>query len=254
MPDQLTEDSLLGGAVRFTQPAEGYRVAIDPVLLAAAVPAAPGDRVLDAGAGTGAASLCLAVRVPECRIVGLEIDRALARIASHNIEQNGCAGRVEVITGNLDQPPPRLSGASFDHVMTNPPHLAPADAPASPVPGRARAHHEGEVDLARWLAGCLRMLKPGGRLTLIHRSDRLDAILAALAGTVGDLVLFPLWPASDRRPARRVLVHGRRGARGRTRLVRGLVLHEPDGSYTGAATSVLRHARALPIADETASG
>ena len=201
MPDQLTEGSLLGGAVRFSQPAQGYRVAIDPVLLAAAVPAAAGDRVLDVGAGTGAASLCLAARVPDCRIVGVEIERALARIASHNVEQNGRAGQVEVITGNLDPPPPRLPGASFDHVMTNPPHLAPGDGPASPVSGRALAHHEGEVDLARWLAGCIRMIKPGGRLTLIHRADRLTEIFAALAGAIGDLVLFPLWPASDRRPA-----------------------------------------------------
>jgi tRNA1(Val) A37 N6-methylase TrmN6 len=252
--DQLTDDSLLGGAVRFSQPAQGYRVAIDPVLLAAAVPASAGDRVLDAGAGTGAASLCLAARVPECRIVGVEIERALARIASHNIEQNGRAGQVEVITGNLDQPPPRLSGASFDHVMTNPPHLALGDAPASPVPGRALAHHEGELGLARWLAGCVRMLKPGGRLTLIHRSDRLTELLAALTGTIGDLVLFPLWPAIDRRPAKRILVQGRRGARGKVRLMRGLVLHEPDGSYSGAATAVLRHARALPLADEMSSG
>jgi tRNA1(Val) A37 N6-methylase TrmN6 len=254
VPDQLTEDSLLGGAVRFSQPAQGYRVAIDPVLLAAAVPAASGHRVLDAGAGTGAASLCLAARVPECRIVGLELERTLARIASHNIEQNGWAGQVEVITGNLDPPPPRLSGASFDHVMTNPPHLASGEAPASPVPGRALAHHEGDLDLARWLAGCVRMLKPGGCLTLIHRSDRLTEIFGALAGTIGDLVLFPLWPASDRRPAKRILVQGRRGARGKIRLMRGLVLHEPDGSYTGAATSVLRHARALTVADETPSG
>ena len=45
-----------------------------------------GERVLDAGAGTGAASLCLAARVPECRIVGLELQRPLQRIASHNVD------------------------------------------------------------------------------------------------------------------------------------------------------------------------
>ena len=87
--EHLTDDHLLGGRVRFSQPAHGYRVAIDPVLLAAAVPARAGERVLDAGAGTGAASLCLAARVPECRIVGLELQRPLQRIASHNVTQNG---------------------------------------------------------------------------------------------------------------------------------------------------------------------
>ena len=99
MAEHLTDDHLLGGRVRFSQPARGYRVAIDPVLLAAAVPARAGERVLDAGAGTGAASLCLAARVPECRIVGLELQRPLQRIASHNVTQNGLDARVEMVEG-----------------------------------------------------------------------------------------------------------------------------------------------------------
>jgi tRNA1(Val) A37 N6-methylase TrmN6 len=77
--EHLTDDHLLGGRLRFSQPARGYRIAIDPVLLAAAMPARAGERVLDAGAGTGAASLCLAARVPECRIVGLELQRPADR-------------------------------------------------------------------------------------------------------------------------------------------------------------------------------
>ena len=85
MLDDLTDDALLGGRLRFQQPARGYRVAIDPVLLAAAVPASSGARVLDVGAGTGAASLCLAARAPECQIVGLELQRELCRIGSHNV-------------------------------------------------------------------------------------------------------------------------------------------------------------------------
>ncbi|PPR19536.1 MAG: hypothetical protein CFH40_02259, partial [Alphaproteobacteria bacterium MarineAlpha10_Bin3] len=52
-------DKLLGGQVRLRQPESGYRVAIDPVLLAAATPAVAGQ-VLDVGTGVGAAALCYA--------------------------------------------------------------------------------------------------------------------------------------------------------------------------------------------------
>ncbi len=174
--------------MRFSQPARGYRVAIDPVLLAAAVPARAGERVLDAGAGTGAASLCLAARVPECRIVGLELQRPLQRIASHNVTQNGLDARVEMVEGRLERPPPRLAAASFDHVMTNPPHLAASAASPSPDRERALAHVETSLDLAEWLAGCLRMLRHDGRLTMIHRPDRLSEVLAALLGRAGEVV------------------------------------------------------------------
>jgi tRNA1(Val) A37 N6-methylase TrmN6 len=244
--EQLTEDRLLGGRVRFSQPAHGYRVAIDPVLLAAAVPARPGERVLDAGAGTGAASLCLAARVEDCRIVGLELQRPLQRIASHNVAQNGLGGRVEMVEGDLERPPPRLAAASFDQVMTNPPHLPAAAATLSPNRQRALAHAEASMDLAGWLLGCLRMLKPDGRLTMIHRTDRLNEVLAALLGRAGEVIVFPLWPAAGR-PAKRVLIQARKGARGPLRLVSGLTLHDEGGGYCPWVEQVLRDGGALDL-------
>jgi tRNA1(Val) A37 N6-methylase TrmN6 len=246
--EPLTDDRLLGGRVRLSQPTHGYRVAIDPVLLAAAVPARLGERVLDAGAGTGAASLCLASRVPQCRIVGLELQRPLQRIASQNVTQNELDAQVEMIEGDLQRPPPRLVAATFDHVMTNPPHLAATRASPSSDRQRALAHHETELELAGWLAGCLRMLKQDGRLTLIHRSDRLGEVLAALLGRAGDVVVFPLWAAAGQ-PAKRVLVQARKGARGPLCLAPGLILHDQSGSFSPKADDVLRHGRALDLND-----
>src|SRR5690348_10207584 len=80
-PLPVSDDALLGGRVKLLQPVEGYRVAIDPVLLAAAVPAGAGDSVLDLGCGVGAAALCLAARVPGCRVTGVEVQRELVWLA-----------------------------------------------------------------------------------------------------------------------------------------------------------------------------
>jgi tRNA1(Val) A37 N6-methylase TrmN6 len=157
------------------------------------------------------------------------------------------------MVGDLERPPPRLTGASFDHVMTNPPFQAATSGTVSPHAGRAACHVEG-LDLERWLSACLRMLKPGGRLTLIQRADRLDEVLAALFGRIGDLVVFPLWPTADDRPAKRVVVQGRKSAHGALRLARGLVLHERDGRYTEAAAGVLGEARPLILTAERRHG
>lgn len=246
MTDGLTEDRLLGGRLRFAQPASGYRVAIDPVLLAAAVPAEPGERVLDAGVGTGAASLCLAARLPEVQIVGLEKERDLHRLAVQNARDNGFERRIDLMVGDLLRPPPRLTGASFDHVMTNPPYLEASRA-SPPGDMKARAHVEGEATLADWLLACLRMIRPDGRLTLIHRADRLADALGALAGRIGDLVVYPLWPRAADRPAKRVLIQGRKGSGGPLRLAPGLVLHQADGSYSAAAHAILYRAAPLPL-------
>lgn len=248
MPDQdLSEDALLGGQVRFFQPKQGYRVAIDPIFLAAAVPAKPGEQILDAGAGTGAALLCLAARMPECKLIGIELQRDLLRIATTNIEANGFHQQAEMIAGDLGRLPPRLTAASFDHVMTNPPFLTADASTAPPERQRAEAHVEGKLDLGGWLRGCVMMLRIGGCLTLVHRADRLGDILGALDGQLGDVVVYPLWPKADGRPAKRILIQGWKGAKGPLKLAQGLVVHEADGRYSTIANAVLRGGKAMPL-------
>ena len=118
----LSEDKLLGGRVKFRQPVSGYRVASDSVLLASAVSAVSGSRVLDLGAGVGAASLCLAVRVPGCQIDAVELQPGLADIAVCNIGLNALQSRMSLHVGDISSLPSTFS-ESFDHVMVNPPYL-----------------------------------------------------------------------------------------------------------------------------------
>jgi tRNA1(Val) A37 N6-methylase TrmN6 len=249
--DDLTEDRLLGGRVRLSQPTTGYRAGIDPVFLAAAVPAKAGERVLDVGAGAGAAALCLAARVAKTSVSGVEADRALVRLANANAGATGVGDRVQFFAGDLLTPPVRLAPASFDHVMANPPYMPEGAGRASPDPGKAAATVEDRAGLGDWLRFCLLMAAPTGTVTLIHRADRLDALLEAIAGRLGGVVVFPLWPGGEgRKAAKRVIVSGRKGSRAPLSLVPGLVLHHSGGAFTDEAEAVLRHAGALQL-DET---
>ncbi|MDX2225470.1 MAG: methyltransferase, partial [Rhodospirillaceae bacterium] len=152
---KITEDTLLGGRVRLRQPAEGYRAAIDPVLLAAAVAAKPGQRVLDAGCGTGAAMFCLAARLPGVDVSGLELQPELAALAEQGVALNGLNARARVVVGDLAALPDLICAFPFDVVMTNPPFGA--EGTVSPDASVATAHHEGGLDLAAWLGQCLKL-------------------------------------------------------------------------------------------------
>jgi tRNA1(Val) A37 N6-methylase TrmN6 len=242
----LSEDSLLGGRVRLRQPVAGYRAAIDPVLLAAAVPAREGDTVLDIGCGFGAATLCLAARVPGARITGIERERDLVRLAGDNILLNQMGGMVGAMVGDLLRPPRRLEPGTFAHIMANPPYLEGAQATKPADPGRAAARVEGEADLAAWVRFALTMVRGKGSITFIHRADRLEQLLGAFAGRAGEIVLFPLWPGLAK-PARRIIVRARKGVATPTALLPGLILHEADGRYTPAADAVLRGGAALAL-------
>lgn len=241
-----SEDMLLGGRVRLRQPRRGYRAAIDPVLLAAAVPAGPADSVLDIGCGAGAAALCLAVRVEGCRVTGIEAQRDLVHLANDNVALNGLFGRVVAVQGDLLRPPPRLEPGSFAHVMANPPFLEGGTASAPPDAAKAAAHIEGEADLAAWVRFALMMVRPKGSVTFIHRADRMEQLLAQLSGRAGEILVFPLW-AGPEKPAKRVIVRARKSVATPTRLTPGIVLHEADGRYTPAAEAVLRGGAALQL-------
>ena len=242
----LSEDALLGGRVRIRQPVDGARASIDPVFLAAAVPVGPGELVLDIGCGTGAALLCVAAREPLSRVVGLERQRELVRIAGDNAILNGMAPRVSVMVGDLLQPPPRISAGAFDHVMANPPYLERARANETSNPARAEATIEGDAELGDWIRFALSMAKPRGTMTLIHRADRIDAVLGQIAGRAGEVVVYPLWPGLGK-PASRILVRARKQVAAPARLAVGMILHEADGRFTQAAEAVLRGGEALSL-------
>lgn len=238
-------DSLLDGRVDIKQPQDGYRVAIDSVFLAAAVPAAMG-LVLDVGAGVGAASLCYLARVPGARAMGLEVRPALAALAGKNAAKNGMADRATFHVGDLLDPPDAVKSGEFDHVMANPPYLPADRADVPPDPAKAAANIEGAADLAAWIAFCLDMVRPKGSVTMIHRADRLDEMLALLYGRAGGIVVFPLWPREGE-PAKRVLVRARKAVNTPLRFAPGLVLHREGGGYTRAAEAVLRGAEPLQL-------
>lgn len=245
----LTEDRLLGGRVRLCQPRMGYRAATDPVLLAAAVPACPGETVLDLGCGAGAVALCLAARGHGLRLAGLEIDPSYAALARRNAALNGAA--LEVFEGDIAAPPQALRALSFDHVALNPPFHA-ADAMASPHAPRDRANRLGPDGIGTWVGAALTRTRPRGRVTLICRTERLPGILAALDGPAGEIVIKPLVPRIGR-DAKRVIVAARKGARGPLRLAAPLVLHDGPAhagdhdDFTAEARAILRDGAALAL-------
>lgn len=240
-----TQDRLLNGRVQLLQPAAGYRVAIDPVLLAAAVEPPAGGRVLDLGCGVGAAALCLLVRRPDLRVDGLELQPALADLAEQNARLNGVADRFAVHRGDAAEAHPDLPAGTFDAVLSNPPHLAAGTGGPTAHPGRSLAHLESSLDLAGWIARALAWLKPRGTLTLVHRADRLGALLGAVQRGAGAVRIFPLWPRAAE-PAKRVLLAAVKGSRAPVRLLPGLVLHAGTG-FTAEAEAVLRGGAALDL-------
>jgi len=237
---EITEDRLLDGKIRIRQPARGYRVNVDTLLLAATLPnLADGARVAEPCCGVAAALLAVAARqAGDVAFVGIERDPTYAELARQNVELNGQAHRAKII--EADALEPHADVGSFDHVFFNPPYDNPSEGRA-PAEGK-RAAYIADRPIGDWIKVWSNRMRAQASLTLIHRAHRLDEILSALDGKLGGAEIYPIRPCADAK-ASRVIVRAWKGSRAPLELFAGLDMHpagEGGEKYTPEAGAILR--------------
>jgi tRNA1Val (adenine37-N6)-methyltransferase len=240
-PDHTT-GHLLGGRVHYAQPRQGFRSGIEPVLLAASVPARPGESVLEGGTGAGATLLCLAARIPGLQATGIERDASLVSLARQNAAANLWSG-LSFMEADMAALP---DTGTFDHGCANPPYHPAAGTP-SPDSARDTAKRGRSDVLQVWAAALATRLRRHGTLTFILPATLLPACAEAFASAgCPATAMLPLWKQSGY-PAKLVLLRGVKGGRTPFRVLPGLVLHDGSGGFTQEAEAILRLGGALPL-------
>lgn len=240
----FTTDDFLGGKLKILQPEKGFRAGIDSVFLAATIPCDPGESVFESGIGTGVASLCVAARVKDIHITGVEIAARYAMMAEKNARTNGFGDNVRVITGDIkDAMRKDLSSwpahGSFSHAFANPPFFDNNKITKSPVSLKAVANSFGPEDLELWVKVLATMVTIRGTVTFIHRAEALGRLLTAMEGKFGDIRVAPIH-AREGMAASRVIIQGVKASRSPLQLLPGLILHRSDNRFTPEADAILR--------------
>jgi tRNA1(Val) A37 N6-methylase TrmN6 len=240
----------LGGQLRLRQLKSGHRAGHDAMLLAAATPAHSGNRVVDFGAGVGAAGLAVARRIGGVDLVLVEIVEELARLARDNSAANEIAASVIVFDVESTADAFAAVGLvpdSVDAVLMNPPFNDPARHRVSPDKAREVAHVATPSTLENWVHAARRILKSGGTLTLIWRADGIAEVLAALDRGFGSLAILPVH-GDPKTPAIRVLVRATKGGRAPAQIHPALLLNDESGLPNKEVQEVLAGKRVLPLA------
>jgi tRNA1(Val) A37 N6-methylase TrmN6 len=247
---EVTEDAFLGGRLRLRQLKSGHRAGHDAMLLAAATAAAPGNRVVDFGAGVGAAGLAVARRVETIDLVLVEIDVTLAALARANAAANALPAEVVVLDVEASAESfaaAHLTPDSAEIVLMNPPFNDSARHRASPDRAREVAHVASATTLESWVHAARRILKPKGVLTLIWRADGLAEVLSALDRGFGSIELLPVH-ANLTAPAIRILVRAVKGGRAPMQLHASLLLNDQSGVPNKQVQEILAGEGTLPLA------
>jgi tRNA1(Val) A37 N6-methylase TrmN6 len=213
------------------------------VLLAACIPARSGDVVLEFGCGAAAGLLCLATRIPGVFGTGIEVQHDLVEFARRNIAANDFSDRLNIIEGDVLT---AETGPVVDHAFANPPWHDEFSTPSS-QPDRDLARRTNGSLFDRWAKAMAKRLRHRGTLTFILAASNLQAGLTAMTMSgCGSLALFPLWAKSGAE-ARIILLQGIYRAKGPSRVLAGLVLHQSDGQFTEPAQNLLRLGAALNL-------
>jgi tRNA1(Val) A37 N6-methylase TrmN6 len=243
---KVSRDRFHRGRFEALQPVGfGHRAGSDALLLAASLP--PGARgvLADLGAGAGVAGLAALSVNPGLRAVLVEIDPAMADIARRNLSlaaNAAIARRAEVLQADItltgrQREQAGLMPNSFDFVIMNPPYNDQRYRPP-PDPQKALAHMLGNGGLEPWMRTAAAILRPGGALHLVYRTERLGEVIASSQGRFGDLSVVALH-SKRHEPASRVVVRAIRAARGPLRIYPGITLHDEGGGQTAEAEAAL---------------
>ncbi|MBI5682517.1 MAG: methyltransferase domain-containing protein [Deltaproteobacteria bacterium] len=169
------------GPFKIIQKKNGYRFSEDPILLAEfATPLSINDTVLDIGTGSGIIPLLLAYKTSVKKIVGVEIQDNLAKLAIRNISLNGLAKRVKILRCDFRELKRVFKGGSFSVVLSNPPYARAGSGRICPDPEKSIARHEMFGTLQELVQISRYLLKPKGMVFYIYPTARLQEVVSAL--------------------------------------------------------------------------
>ena len=230
----LEKKTILNKKIIFYQPQKGYRLSIDPFLLAACVHAQDHQKILDIGTGSGAVALILSHENITYQLTGIECDDMLISCAYMNAKANHNVC-IQWVHADI-QEDQSISDHFFDHVVSNPPFYDPYHYRQSVL--KKNAHME-KVSLQKWLIYAVKKLVNGGILHLIHIPERLPEILKILHHLNCSVTLFPLWPKKNT-SCHRILLKAKKNSRAHFQIKEGLILHQDNGEFTPMMEKILK--------------
>jgi len=225
MIDKITNDDFLGGKLKITQPAKGFRSGSDAVLLANLANTTKG-KALDVGCGVGVSTFCYAFHNKQANITGIDIQENLLHLAKENAKKN----EININFNKVDILKDKPEYQTYDAVITNPPFFKSGHGLISDNKIKQTAN-TGEIDLKKWINFCFLSLKDKGDFTIIFLADRLSELLHLMHEKFGDIEIIPLYPKAGKN-AGRIIIKAKKNTAGITKLTSGIILHDEAGKST----------------------
>jgi tRNA1Val (adenine37-N6)-methyltransferase len=226
-----TLDTLFGGRLKVLQKRNGFRFAMDPVLLTYFARPLKG-LVLDLGTGCGIIPLILAARGDVEKAVGMDIQEELIQMARRSAIINSLEEKVQFLAGDFRRIGEFFGPQSFSHVLSNPPYHSVCHGRPSPKSPKALARQDLQGDLRDVIGAARYVLGTKGRLWLTYSPGRLAFLVESLKSGGFEPKTMRFVHGREDLPATVVLVEAVKGGKEGLKVLPPLILYTREGDYT----------------------
>ena len=225
-------DDLQYKGLKLIQKKDGFCFGVDAVLLSHFAQVTAGSRVIDLGTGTGIIAVLLAAKKKPREVTGLEIQADMAEMAKRSIKMNDLGGRINIISGDIREAVKLFGASSFDAVVSNPPYMGKGGGLLNPADMKAISRHELLCTLEDVVSTAAKLLRPGGKFSMVHRPQRLaDIIFSMRTNGIEPKLLRMVHPSPGKKP-NLLLISGTRDGNPELRVLEPLYIYDEDGNYT----------------------
>ena len=225
-------DDLQYKGLKIIQDSDMFCFGVDAVLLANMASKTQSKKTLDMCSGNGIVALLLAGKTDTPDIYALEIQQKASQLARRSMEQNGLDGRVHVICGDLNNAHEMFSRGEFDVITCNPPYMKNACGLTNENEAMRIARHEIACTLEQVVETAAYLLKPGGKLFLVHRPERLVDIFTSMRENRIEPKRMRMVHPSPKKKANIVLVEGAYMGGRDLKMLEPLYVYDENGRYT----------------------
>ena len=228
--DETVDDLQNGFSI--IQKKHSFRYGVDAVLLADFADIKHKHSVIDLGTGTGIIPILIYSRKRPVDITAVEIQKDMADMAVRSVRLNGLEKNIKVLCMDIKDAPTLLGKSRYDCVVTNPPYMKKECGINNPSETKAIARFEILCSLEEILIAARELLKPGGKLFMVHRTDRLADIIYEMRniGIEPKRIRF-VHPSIGKRP-NLLLIEGARGGNKELKFMDPLYIYDENGEYT----------------------
>lgn len=220
------------------QKEKAFRFGVDAVLLSDFAQVKKSDSVLELGTGTGVISILLYAKKKPKSITAIEISEDMTEMAKRSVEYNKLCDYIKVFKMDLKEAPVFLGKGKYNAVVTNPPYIKADSGIISPDENQASARFEIHCTLQDIIDASYELLAPGGKLSMVHRTDRIVDILYMMRNKGLEPKRIRLIHSSPGKRPHLLLVEGVRGGKPELKFMEPLYIYDEKGEYTKEIHSI----------------